>query len=233
MVKAIGLGVTLIIRTREDTASPGRPDYTARRMAEFNLWLLILGIAAGAAVTWLVIGTIARNDDDVAASERAAEATWIGRTIEEHGGRRHDIAIYGQEINHTTWRLAKMNLAVQGIDADIRWNNEGSFHKDELKDKRFDFALANPLFNTSDWGGERLREDPRWKYGAPPSANANYAWVQHFLHHLAPTGLAGFVLANGSMSSNQSGEGDIRKNLIAADRPEKVIAVIREAEAKL
>ena len=121
--------------------------------------------------------------------------------VVEHGGRLGDIAIYGQESNYTTWRLAKMNLAVRGIDADIRWNNEGSFHKDDLKDLRADFVLANPPFNISDWGGERLREDARWKFGAPPVGNANFGWLQHILHHLAPNGTAGVVLANGSMSS--------------------------------
>jgi type I restriction enzyme M protein len=111
--------------------------------------------------------------------------------VESHGGRIGDIAIYGQESNHTTWRLAKMNLAVRGIDADIRWNNEGSFHKDELRDLRFDTILANPPFNISDWGGERLREDARWTYGVPPAGNANYGWLQHILWHLAPGGRAG------------------------------------------
>jgi type I restriction enzyme M protein len=137
--------------------------------------------------------------------------------VESHGGRIGDIAIYGQESNYTTWRLAKMNLAVRGIDADIRWNNEGSFHKDELKDLRFDYILANPPFNISDWGGERLREDPRWTYGAPPVGNANYAWLQHILWHLAPNGTAGVVLANGSMSSGQSGEGEMRRAMVEAD----------------
>ena len=131
--------------------------------------------------------------------------------IEDHGGRRDAISVYGQEINHTTWRLAKMNLAVQGIDADIRWNNEGSFHKDEHPDLRADFILANPPFNISDWGGERLKDDIRWKFDPPPPGNANFAWLQHILHHLAPRGTAGVVLANGSMSSQQSGEGEIRK----------------------
>jgi type I restriction enzyme M protein len=145
--------------------------------------------------------------------------------VTEHGGRIGDIAIYGQESNYTTWRLAKMNLAVRGIDADIRWNNEGSFHKDELKDLRFDYVLANPPFNVSDWGGERLREDARWVYGVPPVGNANFAWVQHIVHHLAPSGVAGFVLANGSMSSNQSGEGDIRKNLIEGDFVDCMVAL--------
>jgi type I restriction enzyme M protein len=137
--------------------------------------------------------------------------------VETHGGRIGDIAIYGQESNYTTWRLAKMNLAVRGIDADIRWNNEGSFHKDELKDLRFDYVLANPPFNISDWGGERLREDARWTYGAPPVSNANYAWLEHILWHLAPNGTAGVVLANGSMSSGQSGEDTIRKAMVEAD----------------
>jgi type I restriction enzyme M protein len=145
--------------------------------------------------------------------------------IESHGGRLGDIAIYGQESNYTTWRLAKMNLAVRGIDADIRWNNEGSFHKDELKDLRFDYILANPPFNDSDWGGERLREDPRWRYGAPPPGNANFAWLQHIVHHLAPTGTAGVVLANGSMSSSQSGEGDIRRELVKADVVDCMVAL--------
>ncbi|MBV7522628.1 class I SAM-dependent DNA methyltransferase [Ensifer sp. ENS12] len=145
--------------------------------------------------------------------------------IEEHGGRRDDIAIYGQEINHTTWRLAKMNLAVQGIDADIRWNNEGSFHRDELPDLKADFILANPPFNISDWGGERLAEDARWKFGAPPKGNANFGWLQHIIHHLAPRGTAGVVLANGSMSSQQSGEGDIRKAMIEAGQVDCMVAL--------
>ncbi len=137
--------------------------------------------------------------------------------VQEHGGRIGDIAIYGQESNYVTWRLAKMNLAVRGIDSDIRWNNEGSFHKDELRDLKADFILANPPFNISDWGGDRLREDVRWKFGVPPVGNANYGWLQHIYHHLAPNGTAGVVLANGSMSSNQSGEGDIRKAMVEAD----------------
>jgi type I restriction enzyme M protein len=147
------------------------------------------------------------------------------RFVEDHGGRRGDIAIYGQESNYTTWRLCKMNLAVRRIDADIRWNNEGSFHKDELKDRRFDFILANPPFNTSDWGGERLREDARWKYGLPPVPNANYAWLQHILWHLAPNGTAGIVLANGSMSSTQSGEDSIRRAMVEGDVVDCMIAL--------
>jgi len=145
--------------------------------------------------------------------------------VQEHGGRIGDIAIYGQESNYTTWRLCKMNLAVRGIDSDIRWNNEGSFHKDELRDLRADFILANPPFNISDWGGERLREDVRWQFGVPPVGNANYAWLQHIYHHLAPNGTAGVVLANGSMSSNQSGEGEIRKAMLEADAVDCMVAL--------
>ncbi|WP_431321636.1 type I restriction-modification system subunit M [Rhizobium sp. YTU87027] len=145
--------------------------------------------------------------------------------IEEHGGRRSDIAVYGQEINHTTWRLAKMNLAVQGIDADIRWNNEGSFHREEFQDLKADFILANPPFNISDWGGERLADDARWKFGTPPRGNANFGWLQHIIHHLAPRGTAGVVLANGSMSSQQSGEGEIRKAMVEADQVDCMVAL--------
>jgi type I restriction enzyme M protein len=145
--------------------------------------------------------------------------------VDEHGGRTGDIAIYGQESNHTTWRLAKMNLAVRGIDSDIRWNNEGSFHKDELRDLKADFILANPPFNVSDWGGDRLREDVRWKFGVPPVGNANYAWLQHVFHHLAPHGFAGVVLANGSMSSSQNSEGEIRKAMIEAGAVDCMVAL--------
>ncbi|MCB2101707.1 MAG: SAM-dependent DNA methyltransferase [Rhodobacterales bacterium] len=145
--------------------------------------------------------------------------------VEQHGGRIGDIAIYGQESNYTTWRLAKMNLAVRGIDADIRWNNEGSFHKDELPDLKADVILANPPFNISDWGGERLREDARWAFGIPPAGNANFAWLQHIHHHLAPNGTAGVVLANGSMSSGQSGEGDIRRAMVEGDVVDCMIAL--------
>jgi type I restriction enzyme M protein len=145
--------------------------------------------------------------------------------VQEHGGRIGDIAIYGQESNYTTWRLAKMNLAVRGIDSDIRWNNEGSFHKDELRDLKADYILANPPFNISDWGGDRLREDVRWQFGVPPVGNANYAWLSHIVHHLAPNGTAGVVLANGSMSSNQSGEGEIRQAMIEADVVDCMVAL--------
>ncbi|MCB5945985.1 class I SAM-dependent DNA methyltransferase [Acidocella sp. KAb 2-4] len=145
--------------------------------------------------------------------------------VEEHGGRIGDMAIYGQESNYTTWRLAKMNLAVRGIDAEIRWNNEGSFHKDELRDEKFDFILANPPFNISDWGGERLREDARWQYGVPPVGNANYAWLQHIIWHLKPSGTAGVVLANGSMSSAQSGEGELRRAMVEGDVVDCMVAL--------
>ncbi|UYQ72864.1 type I restriction-modification system subunit M [Pelagibacterium flavum] len=145
--------------------------------------------------------------------------------IEDHGGRRDAISVYGQEINHTTWRLAKMNLAVQGIDADIKWNNEGSFHRDEHPDLKADFIMANPPFNISDWGGERLAEDARWRFGTPPKGNANFGWLQHIYHHLAPRGTAGVVLANGSMSSQQSGEGEIRKAMIEADAVDCMVAL--------
>jgi type I restriction enzyme M protein len=145
--------------------------------------------------------------------------------VNEHGGRIGDIAIYGQESNYTTWRLCKMNLAVRGIDSEIRWNNEGSFHRDELRDLKADFILANPPFNISDWGGDRLRDDVRWAFGAPPVGNANYAWLQHIFHHLAPHGFAGVVLANGSMSSQQSGEGEIRKAMVEAGAVDCMVAL--------
>ena len=145
--------------------------------------------------------------------------------VREHGGRIGDIAVYGQESNYVTWRLAKMNLAVRGIDSDIRWNNEGSFHKDELRDLKADFILANPPFNISDWGGDRLRDDVRWKYGVPPAGNANYGWLQHIIHHLAPNGTAGVVLANGSMSSAQSGEDVIRREMLNQDVIDCMVAL--------
>ncbi len=143
--------------------------------------------------------------------------------VEAHGGRVGDISVYGQESNHTTWRLAKLNLAIRGIDANIVHGD--TFHADGHKDLKADYVLANPPFNDSDWGQPRLKEDVRWKYGVPPAGNANFAWVQHFLHHLAPTGIAGFVLANGSMSSQQSGEGDIRKAIVEADLVDCMVAL--------
>ncbi|MEW6386978.1 MAG: class I SAM-dependent DNA methyltransferase [Thermodesulfobacteriota bacterium] len=145
--------------------------------------------------------------------------------VEAHGGRIGDISIYGQESNHTTWRLAKMNLAIRGIEGNLGLENADSFQRDLHPDLKADYLIANPPFNDSDWGGERLREDIRWKFGVPPVGNANFAWVQHFIHHLAPFGLAGFVLANGSMSSNQSGEGDIRRNIIEADLVDCMVAL--------
>jgi len=135
--------------------------------------------------------------------------------VKKHRGTVDDISIYGQESNQTTWRLAKMNLAIRGIDSSqVRWNNEGSFLNDSHKDLKSDYVIANPPFNDSDWSGDQLRKDGRWKYGAPPTGNANYAWIQHFLYHLSPSGQAGFVLAKGALTSKTSGEGDIRKELI-------------------
>jgi type I restriction enzyme M protein len=135
--------------------------------------------------------------------------------VASHQGKVNDISIYGQESNLTTWRLCKMNLAIRGIESSqVKWNNEGSFLNDLHKDLKADYVLANPPFNDSDWSGELLRNDARWKYGVPPEGNANYAWIQHFIYHLAPHGIAGFVLAKGSLTSKTSGEGDIRKNMI-------------------
>ena len=147
------------------------------------------------------------------------------RFVEERGGRLGDIAIYGQESNSTTWRLAMMNLAIRGLDANLGRQHADSFHNDLHKDLRAGFILANPPFNMSDWGGERFREDARWKYGIPPVNNANYAWIQHFIHHLSPAGVAGFVMANGSMSTNTTSEGEIRKNIIEADLVDCMIAL--------
>jgi len=147
------------------------------------------------------------------------------RFVVAHGGRRADLSIYGQESNYTTWRLAKMNLAIRGIDANLGPEPADSFHRDLHPDLKADYVLANPPFNDSDWGGERVREDKRWKYGTPPVGNANYAWIQHFLHHLSPSGIAGFVMSNGSLSSNQSGEGEIRKNLVEADLVDCIVAL--------
>jgi type I restriction enzyme M protein len=145
--------------------------------------------------------------------------------VEEHGGRTDQISIYGQERNHTTWRLCKMNLAVRGIDADIKWNNEGSFVRDEFPNLKFDYILANPPFNVSDWWRENLAEDIRWSFGTPPQGNANYAWLSHIYHHLAPRGTAGVVLANGSMSSQTSGEGDIRRKMVEEDAIDCMVAL--------
>ncbi len=147
------------------------------------------------------------------------------RFVEAHGGRRNDLAVYGQELNDTTWRLAKMNLAIRGIEADLgpRWGD--SFHEDLHPDLKADYVLANPPFNISDWGGDQLRDDARWRFGVPPTGNANYAWLQHMASHLSPRGVAGVVLANGSLSSQQSGEGDIRRRMVEADLVECVVSL--------
>jgi len=145
--------------------------------------------------------------------------------VAEHQGKINDISIYGQESNQTTWRLAKMNLAIRAIDSSqVKWNNEGSFLNDAHKDLKADYIIANPPFNVSDWSGELLKNDGRWQFGTPPAGNANYGWIQHFLYHLKPDGgLAGFVLAKGSLTSKSSNEGEIRKNLIDADLMECVV----------
>ncbi len=146
--------------------------------------------------------------------------------IEAHGGKMGDVSIYGQESNQTTWRLCKMNLAIRGIESDfVKWNSQGSFLNDEHKDLKADFILANPPFNDSDWNGELLREDVRWKLGVPPVSNANFAWVQHFIHHLSPNGISGFVLSNGSLSSNTSNEGEIRRKMVEADLVDCIVAL--------
>jgi type I restriction enzyme M protein len=143
-----------------------------------------------------------------------------------NGGKaKTDISVFGQESNHTTWKLARMNLAIRGLDANLGKEHADSFHRDLHPDLKADYVIANPPFNDSDWRGDLLKEDKRWQFGKPPTGNANYAWVQHFIHHLAPNGLAGFVLANGSMSSNQSGEGDIRKAIIEADLVDCMVAL--------
>jgi len=143
-----------------------------------------------------------------------------------HQGRLDDISIFGQESNLTTYRLCRMNLAIRGIDgSNIKWNNEGSFLNDAHKDLKADYILANPPFNDSDWSGELLREDPRWHYGAPPVGNANFAWMQHKIYHLSPTGTLGLVLSNGSLSSETSNEGQIRKNIVEADLVDCIVAM--------
>lgn len=145
--------------------------------------------------------------------------------VEEHQGKIEDISIYGQELNPTTWKLCKMNLAIHGLDGDLGLHNSDTFHNDLHKNLKADFILANPPFNISEWGGEKLTEDARWKYGIPPAGNANYAWLQHMIFHLAPNGVAGVVLANGSLSSNTSNEGEIRKNLIEEDVVDCIVAL--------
>ena len=145
--------------------------------------------------------------------------------VEAHGGQRDDIVIYGQESNPTTRQLALMNLAIRGIEGNLGQEHADSFHRDLHPDLKADYILANPPFNDSDWNGDLLRQDRRWDYGVPPVGNANFAWVQHFIYHLAPNGMAGFVLANGSMSSNTSTEGEIRKNIIEADLVDCMVAL--------
>ena len=152
-----------------------------------------------------------------------AHATGNGNNRPSLTGARADISIYGQEFNYTTWRLAKMNLAIRGIEGQIAHGD--TFHNDRHPDLKADFILANPPFNVKDWGGERLADDKRWQFGVPPVRNANFAWVQHMVYHLAPSGIAGFVLANGSMSSQQSGEGEIRKSLVEADLVDCMVAL--------
>ena len=142
-----------------------------------------------------------------------------------HQGKINDLSIYGQESNPTTWRLCQMNLAIRSIEGNLGGKPADSFHNDLHKDLKADYILANPPFNVSDWGGEHLRDDIRWQYGIPYKGNANYAWVQHFIHHLAPHGIAGFVLANGSLSSNTSSEGEIRKNILEADLVDCIVAL--------
>jgi type I restriction enzyme M protein len=145
--------------------------------------------------------------------------------IRAHGGSLADISIFGQESNATTWRLAKMNLSLRGIEADLGPSDADTFHRDLHPDLKADFILANPPFNMSDWGVDGLKDDVRWKFGTPPPGNANFAWVQHIIHHLAPTGIAGFVLSNGSMSSTQSGEGAIRKGFVEANLVDCMVAL--------
>ncbi|MBS0176881.1 MAG: SAM-dependent DNA methyltransferase, partial [Nitrospira sp.] len=145
--------------------------------------------------------------------------------IESHGGKFGDISIYGQEANPTTWRLVAMNLAIRGMDFNLGKEPADTFHRDQHPDLRADYVLANPPFNISDWGGDRLLDDKRWGHGTPPAGNANYAWLQHILHHLGPRGTAGVVLANGSMSSNQNNEGVIRKAMVEADVVEVMVAL--------
>jgi len=152
------------------------------------------------------------------------------RFVEAHGGRRTDISIFGQESNPTTWRLAHMNLAIRGIEANLGPQPADTFLRDLHPDLRADYILANPPFNVSDWSGQLLRDDKRWVYGAPPVGNANYAWIQHFVHHLAPAsgrggGVAGFVMANGALSSNTGGEGEIRQRIVEADLVDAIVAL--------
>ena len=145
--------------------------------------------------------------------------------IENHSGNINDISVYGQDSNPTTWKMAQMNLAIRGIDADLGKYNADTFFNDCHPTLRADYIMANPPFNLSDWGADKLQDDVRWKYGIPPASNANFAWLQHMIHHLAPNGRIGMVLANGSLSSQSGGEGDIRKNIINADLVDCIVAM--------
>ena len=145
--------------------------------------------------------------------------------VQDHQGRIDNLSIYGQELNSTTWKLCKMNLAIRGLEGNIGPHHADSMHNDLHKSLKSDFVMANPPFNISDWGGEQLVDDVRWKFGIPPKGNANYAWIQHILYHLAPSGTAGIVLANGSLSSNTSNEGEIRKNLLESDMVDAIVAL--------
>ena len=145
--------------------------------------------------------------------------------VEDHQGKIENLSIYGQEMNSTTWKLCKMNLAIRGLDANLGPHHDDTFHHDLHKTLKADFILANPPFNISDWGGNQLTDDVRWKFGIPPAGNANYAWLQHMVYHLAPNGSAGIVLANGSLSTNTSNEGEIRKNLLEGDMVDAIVAL--------
>lgn len=145
--------------------------------------------------------------------------------LDAHGGKKGQLSIYGQESNPTTWKLCKMNLAIRGLEGDLGEMNADTFHNDQHRDLKADYILANPPFNISDWGGDQLKDDQRWKYGVPPTGNANYAWLQHMIHKLSPNGIAGIVLANGSLSSNQSSEGEIRKKMVEADLVDCIVSL--------
>ena len=145
--------------------------------------------------------------------------------VTEHQGKLNDLSIYGQELNSTTWKLCRMNLAIRGLDGNLGEHHADTFHDDLHRTLKADYILANPPFNISDWGGSSLTDDVRWKYGTPPEGNANYAWLQHMVYHLSPNGVAGIVLANGSLSSNTSNEGEIRKNLVNADLVDCIVSL--------
>ena len=145
--------------------------------------------------------------------------------IKAHAGSINKVSVFGQESNADTWKMAKINMAIRGIDANLGPHQADTFHEDLHKHQKFDFITANPPFNLSNWGAEHLKDDVRWKYGMPPAGNANYAWIQHMIHHLAPNGKIGLVLANGALSTQSSGEGEIRKNIIEADMVECIVAM--------